>query len=854
MKLRHHQREALAAWHQRLTLGDRRGWIVLPPGAGKTLVGVEAVRASGRQGVVFSPNTAIQGQWQACDPSLRCLTYQSLAVFDSEAETEESVISRLHPNGLALIQELAHSDNLMIVLDECHHLLRVWGRLLAEVLELVPDALVLGLTATPVTSMTAAEAELEAELFGPVTYAATIPEVVIAGDLVPFAELAWVTSPTPQEREWLDGHEQRVQEFITHLSDPDLASVPLLSALDGLTGPGWSDVVQVRPQLADAVLRLNHQGMVGLPSCAVIRERHRRLPDLTDWVEVLNHWLRPLVTSTDPRDKALIAKVADLLPSLGLRWTRRGIVAGVPTVDRVLARSAAKAQAAVDIVGLEADTLGTDLRALVLCDFERASALPRFLGEVLDEDAGSARLVLQGFLEEQRTRRLNPLLVTGSTLAGDPDALEQIARRAEQQRGVRGLRVEQDGGLFRLTGWGPRQWVPVVTGMLEDGDTQVLIGTRGLLGEGWDARSVNCLVDLTTATAATALVQMRGRALRIDPRQRDKVSICWSVVCVTDGMLGDNDWERLVRKHHGYVGPDAAGSMVDGIGHLDDSLSAHQPPDSSRIPELNARAIVRSQRRGDIAEAWARTRDTGASLRSVLRARRASTPKRLVPLELVPRLPTRRRREIALPVLAPLAVLAAVMGYPWLAAGLCAAALIFFGVGLYTARRLLHGLVEPPGVLNVAAAVADAMGAVGLIDADSSRLTAELVGEEVRCAIAGVDAEQSTRYAEALDEALQPIGDPRYVVSRRVVSSVSVPALLRASWTGRLADAETWHPVPSALGRRRGDAEAYHRSWTRWVGDGELLYTRSPRGTGVLAASRGDDPWQLSTAIRLHWG
>ncbi|MDO4716777.1 MAG: hypothetical protein Q4B08_04350, partial [Propionibacteriaceae bacterium] len=76
----------------------------------------------------------------------------------------------------------------------------------------------------------------------------------------------------------------------------------------------------------------------------------------------------------------------------------------------------------------------------------------------------------------------------------------------------------------------------------------------------------------------------------------------------------------------------------------------------------------------------------------------------------------------------------------------------------------------------------------------------------------------------------------------------------RASWTGRLADAETWHPVPSALGRRRGDAEAYHRSWTRWVGDGELLYTRSPRGTGVLAASRGDDPWQLSTAIRLHWG
>ena len=47
-----------------------------------------------------------------------------------------------------------------------HHLLRTWGRLLAEVLGLLPDAVVLGLTATPATALTGAEATLENELNG----------------------------------------------------------------------------------------------------------------------------------------------------------------------------------------------------------------------------------------------------------------------------------------------------------------------------------------------------------------------------------------------------------------------------------------------------------------------------------------------------------------------------------------------------------------------------------------------------------------------------------------------------------------------------------------------------------------
>ena len=40
-----------------------RLYLTLPPGSGKTLLGLEMVRRVGRPTVVLAPNTAIVGQW-----------------------------------------------------------------------------------------------------------------------------------------------------------------------------------------------------------------------------------------------------------------------------------------------------------------------------------------------------------------------------------------------------------------------------------------------------------------------------------------------------------------------------------------------------------------------------------------------------------------------------------------------------------------------------------------------------------------------------------------------------------------------------------------------------------------------
>jgi hypothetical protein len=139
-----HQVRALAALDRDVARGDRATYLVVPPGGGKTLIGLEAVRRLGRPTVVLCPNTAIQAQWMAqwqasfgpdavpatasreLPTPLTVLTYQALCTLgaagngDEEeggvrvpgprtrlaADGVEGLLSLLHPNGRALVARL----------------------------------------------------------------------------------------------------------------------------------------------------------------------------------------------------------------------------------------------------------------------------------------------------------------------------------------------------------------------------------------------------------------------------------------------------------------------------------------------------------------------------------------------------------------------------------------------------------------------------------------------------------------------------------------------------------------------------------------------------------------------------
>jgi superfamily II DNA or RNA helicase len=620
---------------------------VVPPGGGKTLIGLEAARRLARPTVVLCPNTAIQAQWIAqwrtgfvpepvqatasrdLPTPVTVLTYQAVCTLGSDLKDgngdnghdhesvppdkldSEGLFSLLHPNGRRLISQLAARGPWTLVLDECHHLLEIWGRLLKAVIAELDRPHVIGLTATPPHMMTAEQAALHAELFGAADFEVSAPALVRDGILAPYQELAYFTTPTPAEADYVRTEAVRFAELRTDLLDPQFATTPFLSWLqfrvvERRTEPGgaqvsWPRFERDEPAMADAALRLHAAGLLPLPEGARLREQHRHGPTAEDWVALIGDYSRRcLLASGDPRDEAAYEAIRRALPSVGYRLTRAGVRAGESPVDRVLARSESKARAVAEILRTESAELGPRLRALVLCDFEEVGGtLPARLAGVMDREAGGARLALETLLADGATAALEPVLLTGRRVAcglGTARRLLDWAKAAEPYLAVsgqpgQGLAVEITGP----PGWEPRRYVPLVTRFFAEGGSRCLVGTRALLGEGWDAPTVNVVVDLTAATTPTSVVQARGRALRLDDGWPGKVADNWAVVCVTEEHpKGTADYRRFVRKHDRYFAMSRAGDVISGVAHVDPVLSPYQPPPAAAFDRLNAEMLIRA--------------------------------------------------------------------------------------------------------------------------------------------------------------------------------------------------------------------------------------------------------------------
>ena len=747
----------------------------------------------------------------------------------------------------------------VVVLDECHHLLSLWGALLKAVLDELHPEHVLGLTATNPKDVTVEQAALYAELLDSEDFAVPTPAVVREGFLAPYQELVQLCTPLVSEHAWLAERHARFELALDELAVAPAEAEHLgldawlrsrlaerLSESGGALS--WAELARRRPRLADAGLRWMHARGLEAPADAPHGEQYRAALQIDDWVVLLEDYaLRCLRADASAESERRLDALQVALGDLGFAVTRQGIRRVGGEVDRVLLSSAAKPLAMCDVLACEYDARGRGLRAVVMCDSERpprqAAGSPLLL-------TGGGRGLLASIGADERLIGTRPALVTGETFAVLPVDADWWAQRlaepaasqgvgpaggataeagAEDARGTAGADATLGGpgfasGLRRedvdgLVVWrhadaafDSQVWTACATRLLAAGETLVLVGTRGLLGEGWDCPPVNVLVDMTAVAADVSVRQMRGRSLRLDPDDPAKIANNWDVVCVAPTLgRGHADYGRFVRRHAWLHAPCEDGTIETGPSHVHPELSPYGPPEAERFVAINVEQQERAADRDAARARW-----------------NVGVPYRGVDLDaLVVRNPRRVASAGSGDAAEPAATLAAVRPprLRWRAA-----------------RRAspLHLPLE-----WAAGAVCDAYVALGELPADVAATLSFAVRPEgwVRVSLPDAEVEVSRKVSTALDELFGGGGLPRYVVSRKVKAG-ALPFLGRST---------AWHAVPADLARRKERAQAFHVAWERWLGRSELVYCHGTDARARDLAVQAAAVAPLETQRRRIW-
>jgi superfamily II DNA or RNA helicase len=187
--LHEYQVEALEAWKQ----AKGRGSIVLPTGAGKTLVAAHAIRHVSASTVVLVPTTSLLYQWYAL---LTNVFQTEIGVYySSEKRVLPLTVTTYHSAG-DLIAEYGNSFKLLIC-DEVHHLpAKTWG----EAALMAPAPFRLGLTATyPEDHEQTGERWRLDELIGPIVFTQRL-EMLVGKQLAEYRTQRVRVDLTSEER------------------------------------------------------------------------------------------------------------------------------------------------------------------------------------------------------------------------------------------------------------------------------------------------------------------------------------------------------------------------------------------------------------------------------------------------------------------------------------------------------------------------------------------------------------------------------------------------------------------------------------------------------------------------------
>jgi superfamily II DNA or RNA helicase len=785
-------------------LKDNHFHLIAAPGSGKTVVGLEALCRVGKPALVFAPTIAIRDQWirrfldsfwnEAAAPDwistdlaaprlLTIVTYQSLTRYEENGEV----------GTLAKILEAAGVQTL--VFDEAHHLRNQWWKTLDRIKAGLKKPVVISLTATPPYDVSQIEWNRYASICGAVDEEISSPELVKVKNLCPHQDFIYFSQPTAEEQQELERFNSSIAAVMsnTALNETFIQAVqqhPVLAKpaehIDELLGDGDY-------YLSLAVFLKHATGVAPEALLAVLGLEEVALPAFNHgWGEVLFSGVLFADRESFKSHDAVLKQLQADLNACGAIERRLVLLRSSAHNDRLLRSSASKLQSVGDIVELESRNMDWRLRLLVLTDYIREEDFPGADG-VEKKFTKLGVVPIFEYLRKLRLPNVQLGVMTGRFAIFPTTAIEALESAARELRidtsGYAMQPLWHDPAFTRLefsSGEGGPT-LELATRMFTEGRINVLVGTAALLGEGWDAPAVNSLVMATVIGSYVSSNQIRGRAIRVNPKDEFKTATIWHLACVRPGEdtqeIGQGadddlerdagDWTTLERRFRAFVGlSHGEASIESGI----ERLGIATPISGSAVDSLNARMCSEACKRDDMAKAW----QDAIFHPDATHARVA--------------------HEVFVPVLK-------IPGHPVMRHWLRGESGWFSGLRAWWLERK---------VSRVSQVLLRSLKSLELIASETPDAIVSLGKDNVRIRLMAVSVREESLFVSALREIFDPLQSPRYLLVAR----------------------DEVFAVPRLFAERKERAEAFAKLWRRKVGNASLVFSHTTEGKQCLLRAK----------------
>ena len=845
---RSYQAKLLKQFEQHIL--DKHFHVIAPPGSGKTILGIEIIRKLDKKTLVLAPTLTIRNQWEdrlqsffiknkdyttysfnIKKPSdITFSTYQSLHAFYKTFEDKKDYFAFFEKHNIKTL-----------VLDEAHHLKNAWWTCLFD-LKNNNSFYVVALTATPPYDSDKTELTKYFKLCGEIDDEIAVPDLVRETDLCPHQDFVYFSKPEDLEINFIVDYRRKIADFKDELLK-DTTFISFLETHRFYKTPNWHlDDLYANTQYFSSIL-------IFLKACGFEIEPQKlevlgfekketiRFPDLD-----LN-WLCILFQNLIVTDRAQLIAQEDYVLILEKKLRRLNVFernrvdfVGEDLLYKSLSNSPSKLKSIVSIVNAERNSLKEALRCVILTDYIRKE----FLNSTEDTIPDINKIGVIPIFQYVKHYCKNPeefAVLSGSIVIIHHSILNHFkAIVISENFSFSPLQTDASFLLVNSKGSGKNTIVNTITKLFENGTIKVLVGTKSLLGEGWDAPSINSLILASFIGSFVSSNQMRGRAIRKDLDTPEKTGNIWHLACVDPTDLdGGREVDSLKRRFEAFVG--VTNNKIPFISNGFDRLNLPEEIAIDAVETLNIETLKQASARSLISKKWQNAIGSGTKLTKEVKIYANGE------------FPFKKQKQIYYFDVLRFFVAELFLGFMlfyvefvlqsfslllnkgvlYFVYALLAAFAIRFGYKLIKAVKLYfrHGYLYKK-IRKMGLTILDSLEELGYLTTKKSAISVhsyKLGKGDVVCNLVGANALENTQFSRALSELLQPIDSPRYLI-------------IKTNVFRRKFDIENFYAVPEIFGDKKEKALVFKKHWHNYLGSNKLFYMRSVEGRNLLLKAR----------------